>query len=74
MNGQGAIVNLSNVFEGKKVAILIKVKEFALGWVIKLNVFFFLVTLGVKISRTDLACKRVKASRGSIGQSLVGKR
>ena len=42
---------------------MVKVKEFALGWVIKLNVFFFLVTLGVKILRTDLAYKRVKASR-----------
>ena len=42
---------------------MVKVKEFALGWVIKLNVIFFPVTLGVKNERTDLACKRVKASR-----------
>ena len=42
---------------------MIKVKEFVLGWVIKLNIFFFLVILGVKILRTDLAYKRVKASR-----------
>ena len=52
---------------------MVKVKEFALGWVIKLNVFFFLVTLGVKILRTDLAYKCVKASRFQ-GESLVGKR
>ena len=55
VNGQGAIVNVSDVFEGNQVAILSKVKEFALCWVIKLNVFTFLVTLGVKIVRTDLA-------------------
>ena len=42
---------------------MVKVKEFALGWVIKLNVIFFPVTLRVKILRTDLDCKRVKASR-----------
>ena len=48
MNGRGAIVNISDVFEGKQVAIFVKVKDFALGWVIKLNVLFFLVTSGGK--------------------------
>ena len=48
MNGQGSIVNVSDVFEGNQVAIFVKVKDFALGWVIKLNVLFFLVTFGGK--------------------------
>ena len=48
VDGQGAIVNISDVFEGNQVAIFVKVKDFALGWVIKLNVLFFLVTFGGK--------------------------
>ena len=62
MNGQGAIVNVSDVFEGNQVAILSKVKEFALCWVIKLNVFTFLVTLGV-LNREDGSCLNASKHR-----------
>ena len=41
---------------------MVKVKEFALGWVIKLNVIFFPVTLGVYLS-TGLVRECVKAWR-----------
>ena len=62
MNGQGAIVNVSDVFEGNQVAIFVKVKDFALGWVIKLNVLFFLVTFGGKY-REDGSCLNASKHR-----------